>query len=188
MACVWRGRVFTLASALSLLLCAAACALWVRSYFADDCVGYARNAADGLHRRVLAVEASDGQVWLTWWSRDYTATANARDAATRRGLPKAGWFYLRSGPLSGAAADNSLLESMGFHFWLREPVTALDTSSEVGAPFWAVALACLAAPVLWFRQARRGHARRRAGLCARCGYDLRASPQRCPECGAAVGA
>jgi hypothetical protein len=30
---------------------------------------------------------------------------------------------------------------------------------------------------------RKRNARRQAGLCAFCGYDLRGSPQRCPECG-----
>jgi len=39
-----------------------------------------------------------------------------------------------------------------------------------------------------WRGARRGEAERRAALrlCTRCGYDLRASTGRCPECGRAI--
>jgi hypothetical protein len=53
---------------------------------------------------------------------------------------------------------------------------------SVALPHWAVA-ALTAASALLFR-ARRRHLGRCSGLCPTCGYDLRASPERCPECGA----
>lgn len=56
----------------------------------------------------------------------------------------------------------------------------------VSVPYWipcAVALLTPSAELL-SRQRRRARARR--GRCGECGYDLRASPARCPECGAPV--
>jgi hypothetical protein len=54
----------------------------------------------------------------------------------------------------------------------------------VTTPFWFPVLLTLIAPACWL-VARRRRRRRAiaAGLCPRCGHDLRATPGRCPECG-----
>ena len=53
-------------------------------------------------------------------------------------------------------------------------------------PHWLVAGSLFVAPAGWLARATRRRRARAAGLCRRCGYDLRASPGRCPECGAAA--
>ena len=47
-------------------------------------------------------------------------------------------------------------------------------------PVWIVGFGLA---LLWGLPVSRDNRRMRTGLCPRCGYDLRATPERCPECG-----
>lgn len=47
-------------------------------------------------------------------------------------------------------------------------------------PHWALVAQAAIVPALWLWPRRKSRA---AGMCKRCGYDLRATPDRCPECG-----
>jgi hypothetical protein len=54
-------------------------------------------------------------------------------------------------------------------------------------PYWLLVLLTSICPVFWLYSSSRtwqAERRKRSGRCAQCSYDLRATPARCPECGA----
>jgi hypothetical protein len=50
-------------------------------------------------------------------------------------------------------------------------------------PYWGLLLAFLVYPILSGYSRLRAARRTKLGLCLRCGYDVRANPIKCPECG-----
>ena len=70
----------------------------------------------------------------------------------------------------------------------RSLAPGFDMFYTIKLPLWIVAAVFLALPagrtVSTLRQLRR----RARGLCPCCGYDLRASEGRCPECGTPIPA
>jgi len=75
--------------------------------------------------------------------------------------------------------------------WLGFQITADSTHHPgldsvfhgVVVPFWLVGLLSIVPALLAVRKPLCERWRRKHGCCVNCGYDLRATPDRCPECG-----
>lgn len=162
-----RRRLFNLIATLSLLLWLVALAWWLWAPGRAE-----REFHAGRHRYTLRttrttlwLDVSEGQ-----WSpdgRDWDPPPGKHyrlPVGRRQKLP-GGFEYERS-----AATDPKQVSEL----YLFIPWWFLLTALAVLPTAWAVGKAV-----------RRARARRQAGLnfCPRCGYDLRATPDKCPECG-----
>jgi hypothetical protein len=84
--------------------------------------------------------------------------------------------------LGFARAEGSWM--MSFSYWAAP--AWLVHGEEYEIPFWVLILTFAIPPALRIVNVARRRRRFGAGRCQACGYDLRATPERCPECGAAA--
>jgi hypothetical protein len=165
-------------------------ALAVRSFYVEDVVILGRDD-DGTHASVTAAWSCRG--WIVWHNGHYHSRTDAKRRiepvvlydATRYGRTKSGWLALHLGSLAPR--------------WERFGMASYWSPASLGGGtgvvrvnrlfrFHMAYLLLPLAPVAVFvvrRLLQHRVARRRlaAGQCPHCGYDLRASPDRCPECG-----
>ncbi len=66
--------------------------------------------------------------------------------------------------------------------------TPSDVTGRITVQYWLLSVPGLVGSVLVMRKGLTLRHRRRGGLCLTCGYDLRATTDRCPECGTVVHA
>jgi hypothetical protein len=154
-------HLLTLCSAVSLLLCAIVCVLWARSYGNHD---FLWASFAGAELRVHSVAGS-----FDFWCGRADDPAQPGVSLMRLPLPGDDW------------AGNLTL-------FYAYPERGLATANlRIGVPYWALLGIGAVVPVARFFSRRRRRLRMRRGLCPSCGYDVRASPMRCPECGTECG-
>ena len=130
--------------------------------------------------RTIHLTAHGGGVWFDWAYHRINAESAPRWERMMRDRPH--WWQRFDAP-GGYSADNTWLGFYGFA-GSRGSRTAYFI---VRLPYWFVAGAGAVLPALELRRLLRARRRGRRGHCVRCGYDLRESPERCPECGAVAG-
>jgi hypothetical protein len=175
-----RRKLFTLAAGVSAVLCVGVCVLWVRSYWVSD--NWVRDVPAGR----IGMGSERGRiVWRhVSYLRGTRVVFNAPVGyqtvpVTATGVGSsptpASWSFARS--------------RMFFEHAVGRPpaVSGLVDVEDFAVPLWAPVLTASVLPAIWLLLRMAGRMRAAAGLCPACGYDLRATPDRCPECGRMAG-
>jgi hypothetical protein len=182
-------------AAASLLLCLATAGLWVRSHWVYDRL---------FARRLEATESEYVREYRREHSRYIVSSFRGHLAGSLEWYehtevgPTPPWeFHLThsAAPSDRRDLDNDMDAYPESHYgFTADPASYAGYTLNIRA--WHVrdrslVIASAALPAIFiFRQiraVRRRRRRSRLGLCPACGYDLRATPGRCPECGRAGG-
>lgn len=193
---MYRGLLASLAlpmmkwlSRISLVLCVAVAGMWLASFFWTPVVRWRQGA-----QRTFFVAVHRGQVELA--EQSFTPGFVAKQAILV--TDEYGVLKLETSPHFGEGWEydphSALYRSP---FWFGHGHQTLITIRALGPsqavflggfdlftiPIWFVMVVFAIAPTIVWTRAHRRRVRIRDGICVKCGYDLRATPDRCPECG-----
>ena len=179
---IFRRRLFAGLTILSLVLCLATVALWVRSYWRSD--NLFRFSSDAQGTRSFGMWSNFGELGL--FAHHYPDTSHP--PFMQRGWNFVTGHYAADETFASYATtfpQGRSAHFLGFGFaHFSKPYRA----DMYVAPHWFFALLFAVLPAVRLRSILRTRRRNRVGLCQHCGYDLRATPQggRCPECGTSI--
>lgn len=181
--------------AISLLLTLVVVALWVRGHTWQDTVVLQRLANDRSSVHTFQATSNRGRMGLEWTIMTY-APPGADPS-----IPTLEFFSTKNGEYEESLgwSEDSFLGFARTDLQFNYKGVALVESEEGGQarralatssrirqilfPNWFVLLLLQLPTLLCLRGWRRERNRIRNNCCPVCGYDLRATPERCPECG-----
>ena len=161
---------------LSLALCAASVALWARSSNTSEWVEWVHG------RHFYAASTARGAIALTY---SYITNADYPHFA----FESVAWPDMNSvyqsehHPTFWNAFGFRYDDSMRIVYREGDGSTSSGGRCRVQFPLYVAVVFFTLAPLGYGFQIFRHRRRRTQGICPNCGYDLRASPDRCPECG-----
>jgi hypothetical protein len=156
----FRRWLFNGAVAISALLCVTTLCFWVRSHKYMDL--YDR---DGYS--LLSIYITSGDVLVDFETCDggwqYMGT----------------WKHTVDKPHTYYRSTDPLLQRLGFTCNIQ--IDEWMAHHVASCPLWLIAVLTGILPIVGIK--RRSGTQVSDGVCTSCGYDLRATPDRCPECG-----
>jgi hypothetical protein len=170
----------------SLIMFVTTAALWVRGRTVVDLIErfYETRTATHASQRWFEIQIGGNALHVRAGKTVHPLTAYPVPAGIVPSQPT--WRYTGAHPRSALVlSKRSVLLDLR-HIWRTHQVRYAGFSRggwQVRMPYWLLLILFAVRPAWVMLGKVRSRRWKRRGLCASCGYDLRATPHRCPECG-----